>query len=228
MIFAKKIWLIRHGQSMGNVARHEAEKYSALKIESPHREPDVELSAIGVVQSKKLGKWFAKQPVKPNIIYSSPYVRAQETTQILFEKAKFSHNEVILKKDERLREREFGVFDCLTKEGAILKFPELCELRERWGKFYFRPPSGESWTDVIFRLRSFIETDLVKLNGENVVIITHEVVIRCFRYILEDFTESEILAIDAASDVENGAITSYQFDPKQKKLILDLDNYLPE
>jgi broad specificity phosphatase PhoE len=227
MIFAKTIWLVRHGESIGNVARHEAENCKALKIETPHREPDVELSPLGVQQSKNLGKWFADQMVKPTIIYTSPYTRAQETTQLLSESAGFHHNEILFKTDERLREREFGIFDCLTKEGAMMKYPELCGLRERWGKFYFRPPGGESWADVVFRLRSFIETDLSKLHRKNILIITHEVVIRCFRYILEDLTEAEILAIDAVSDVENGAITGYEFDSEQNKLMLKLDNYLP-
>lgn len=227
MKFLKSLWVIRHGESIGNVARHEAEKYEALQIETPHREPDVPLSELGKEQAKRLGKWFASQMEKPTIIYTSPYIRAMETTQILVESAGFSHDEITIKLDERLRERELGVFDCLTKEGAMLKYPDLCDLRERWGKFYFRPPGGESWADVVLRLRSFIETDLSKLSGENILIVTHEVVIRCFRYILEHLNEPEILAIDAASDVENGAITSYEFDVKRNKLTLKLDNYLP-
>lgn len=223
----KSLWLIRHGESIGNVARHEAERHKALQIETPHREPDVPLSELGREQAKRLGKWFAAQTEKPAIIYTSPYIRAMETTQILAESAGFERNEITIKLDERLRERELGVFDCLTKEGAMLKYPDLCDLRERWGKFYFRPPGGESWADVVLRLRSFIETDLSKINEENFLIVTHEVVVRCFRYILEHLNEPEILAIDAASDVENGAVTSYEFDLERNKLTLKLDNYLP-
>lgn len=227
MVSSKTIWLVRHGESVGNIARHEAESCLALKIETPHREPDVEISALGIEQSKRLGKWFTTQKEKPIIIYTSPYARAQETTQLLSESAGFYRNEILFKTDERLREREFGVFDCLTKEGAMLKYADLCDLRERWGKFYFRPPGGESWADVVFRLRSFIETDLYKLGEKNILIVTHEVVIRCFRYILENMTEAEILAIDAVSDVENGSISSYEFDAERNKLTLKLDNYLP-
>lgn len=219
------LWLIRHGESIGNVARHKAEKDKAKIIDTPCREPDVELSEKGVEQSESLGKWFALQTEKPTIIYSSPYLRTQLTAKILLNHSKI---DLPIKSDERLRERELGIFDCLTKDGAMEKYPELCDLRERWGKFYFRPPGGESWADVIVRLRSFIETDLSKLAEENVLIVTHEVVIRCFRYILEDLNETQIMAIDKASDVENGAITSYQFDLERKKLILSLDNYLPK
>ncbi len=217
------LWLVRHGESIGNVARHKAEKASAKIIETPCREPDVELSENGIEQCERLGKWFASQIEKPTIIYSSPYLRAQITAQILLNNAEI---DLQIKTDERLREREFGVFDCLTKDGAIEKFPELCDLRERWGKFYFRPPAGESWADVILRLRSFIETDLSKLADENVLIVTHEVVIRCFRYIFENMSEHEIMEIDRASDVENGAITAYEFEANEDKLCLKFDNYL--
>lgn len=220
----KLLWLIRHGESIGNVARQKAEKISAKIIETPCREPDVELSENGVKQCERLGKWFALQTPKPTYVYSSPYLRSQITTQILLN---HSGIDLEIKTDERLREREFGIFDSLTKEGAMEKYPELCNLRESWGKFYFRPPAGESWADVVLRLRSFIETDLIKLQGENVLIVTHEVVIRCFRYILENLTEHKIMEIDRASDVANGAITSYEFNIKNNKLSLKLDNYLP-
>lgn len=42
------------------------------------------------------------------------------------------------------------------------------------------------------------------------------------------FERTRILAIDAASDVENGAITSYEFDAERNKFTLKLDNYLPK
>jgi 2,3-bisphosphoglycerate-dependent phosphoglycerate mutase len=218
------LWLIRHGESIGNVARQKAEKSRSKIIETPCREPDVELSGNGVKQCENLGKWFASQIEKPTIIYSSPYLRAQISAQILLN---HSGLDLEIRTDERLREREFGIFDSLTKDGAMEKYPELCELRERWGKFYFRPPAGESWADVVLRLRSFIHTDLAKLDGENVLIVTHEVVVRCFRYILENMTEHQIMEIDRASDVANGAITSYELNIKNNKLSLKLDNYLP-
>lgn len=222
----KLIWFVRHGESVGNIARQFAEKNCSKIIETPNREPDVELSELGKLQSANLGKWFSIQSEKPTIIYASPYTRTRETLRILLDNSNIP-NDITLKFDERLRERELGVFDCLTKFGAIEKYPELCELREHWGKFYFRPPGGESWADVVLRLRSFIETDLSKITNENILIITHEVVVRCFRYILENLSEAEILAIDKATDVQNGAVTSYEFCHESNKLKLKLDNYLP-
>jgi broad specificity phosphatase PhoE len=47
-----------------------------------------------------------------------------------------------------------------------------------------------------------------------VLIIAHQVVVLCVRYLLENLSEEEILAIDAARDVANCAVTEYRFDPK--------------
>ena len=60
--------------------------------------------------------------------------------------------------DERLREKEFGVLDRLTTLGIEQHFPDQAEARRRIGKFYHRPPGGESWCDVILRLRSVLDT----------------------------------------------------------------------
>ena len=56
--------------------------------------------------------------------------------------------------DERLREKEFGILDGLTTLGIRNGFPEQADFRKILGKFYHRPPGGESWCDVILRLRS--------------------------------------------------------------------------
>ena len=206
----KLLWLVRHGESTANITRQKAESAKLYEIDFPEREMDVPLSDFGKTQSAALGKWFAELPKKPDLIYASPYLRTIKTTEIIRQTAQIENVELRL--DERLRERELGFFDRLTKLGAMEKYAEECAKRELLGKFYHRPLSGESWVDVILRLRSFIETDLSKLNEEKVLIVTHEVVTHCFRYILENLTEAEILAIDASRDVGNCAITSYEFE----------------
>ncbi|MCU0238878.1 MAG: histidine phosphatase family protein [Pyrinomonadaceae bacterium] len=221
MNFPKNIWLVRHGESLANVARHQAESNQHLTIKFAEREQDVPLSDLGKIQSKKLHTYFAEISEKPSVIFSSPYERTRQTTDLI----ELKDSKIIY--DERLRERELGIFDRLTKLGAMQKFPDECKKREQLGKFYYRPIGGENWADVVLRLRSFWRDLRLNFADEKVLIVTHEVVIRCFRYILEDLTEAEILAIDCASDVANGAITSYNFNAENQKLSLDLDNFLP-
>ena len=98
--------------------------------------------------------------------------------------------------DERLREREFGIFDRLTTAGIRRTFPEEAAHRTRLGKFYHRPPGGESWADVILRLRSMLNTINLQYCDRRVLVVCHQVVVLCFRYILEELDEAEILDID--------------------------------
>jgi broad specificity phosphatase PhoE len=221
----KLLWLVRHGQSTANIARQKAEREKLPTIDYAEREMDIPLSKLGVNQSISVGRWFESSPQKPTVIFTSPYLRTAETARLIAENANFENFEII--RDERIRERELGIFDRLTWLGSVEKHPQECAKREQIGKFYYRPPNGESWCDVALRVRSFWRDLCLHHCRENILIVTHEVVIRLFRYAVERMSEQEILAIDKASDVENGAITSYEFDAGKNKLTLNLDNYLP-
>jgi 2,3-bisphosphoglycerate-dependent phosphoglycerate mutase len=218
-----QIFLIRHGESLANCARQKAEAENSLTIDFEGREQDVLLSERGKLQAENAGKFFANYTIKPSTIFSSPYTRTRETTEYLLKYANIESSQLIY--DERLRERELGIFDGLTKLGAMQKYPEECTKREHYGKFYYRPIGGENWADVALRARSFWSDLRQNFADENVIIVTHEVVIRVFRYVLENLTETEILAIDKSCDVSNGAITSYKFE--NRTAVLDLDNFLP-
>jgi len=218
---------VRHGESIANVARRIAEEQNLLKIDFPQREPDVPLSELGRQQSIAMGKWFAALPLKerPDRIYISPFIRTVESAGLLTQAAGFDAGIVV--SDERLRERELGIFDRLTREGARQKYPEECARRELLGKYYYRAPGGENWCDVIERVQSFWRDLRQKGNSGRVLIITHEVVIRCFRCVLENLNEEQIMAIDRACDIYNGAITEYNFEQKNGTLVLSRDNFLP-
>jgi broad specificity phosphatase PhoE len=114
--------------------------------------------------------------------------------------------------DERFREKEFGILDRLTAVGVKDIHPEQAEFRRLLGKFYHRPPGGESWCDVILRLRSATEMISREYCGQRVLIVCHAVVVLCMRYILEHLTESELLAIDKKAEIANCSVTRYEHD----------------
>jgi broad specificity phosphatase PhoE len=225
------MWIVRHGESAGNVARDAAEAAGLALIDIPQRDVDVPLSALGERQAAALGRWFARMPEKeqPNVVLSSPYLRARETSRIAIEAAEMKYEEITFVTDERLREKEFGILDRLTRVGIREKYPEQAEARSVLGKFYHRPPGGESWCDVILRLRSVIDTITRDYRRERVLIVSHQVVVNCFRYLLERMTEEQILALDQANEIANCSITSYEFAQKlgrRGKLKLDLFNFV--
>jgi broad specificity phosphatase PhoE len=225
------LWIARHGQSAGNVARDAAEAAGLPLIDIAVRDVDTPLSTLGEEQARALGRWFAAMSAeqRPSVVLASPYVRARHTAELVLEQAGIRSSDVSLIVDERLREKEFGILDRLTRHGIQQKYPELHEQRRHVGKFYFRPPGGESWCDVILRLRNMIETITREYRKERVLIVSHQVVVNCFRYLLERLDERQILDIDRAGDVPNCAVTFYEFDPmcgKNGKLVLRLTNFV--
>ena len=175
---------------------------------------------LGAEQAEAAGRWFAALPSeeRPEIILSSPYVRAKQTAEIICREGALAGGPSHPIVDERLREREFGIFDRLTTLGIRERFPEEAAHRRLLGKFYHRPPGGESWADVILRLRSMLNTINLHYCDRRVLIVCHQVVVLCFRYVLEELDEAQILAIDKQADVLNCGIAEYRFEPDAKGL----------
>lgn len=225
----KTLWLVRHGQSAGNVARDAAEAGDLITIDIAHRDMDVPLSDLGVEQSRSLGLWFGALPSdeRPDGVLFSPYRRARQTAEMLAEAGEVRAKGVTWACDERLREKEFGILDRLTVRGIRERYPELSAQRQHVGKFYFRPPGGESWCDVILRLRSVTDSIVRGEHGERVLVVAHQVTVNCMRYLLERLDEEAILAIDRRGDVPNCSVTAYRFaGPTGDMPMLMLENFV--
>ena len=217
------LWVVRHGESAGNVARDAAEAEGLERLDLSHRDVDVPLSDLGRRQAEALGRWIAEQPEdeQPTVLWTSPYVRAQETAEHALKAAGLDLPRVV---DERLREREFGVLDGLTRRGITAQFPEESARRAAIGKFYHRPPGGESWTDVLQRLRAVLDDIRTDAHGERVLVMAHQVVVLLTRYILEGMDERAVLELDADAEVINCAVTSYRYDEQAGRLALERYN----
>ncbi len=225
-----RLWLVRHGQSQGNVARDAAHEAGLLEIDIDVRDVDVPLSELGHSQAEATGRWFAALPPdeRPEVILSSPYVRARQTAEAICKAGALAGGPGRTIIDERLREREFGIFDRLTTLGIRERYPDEAAHRAMLGKFYHRAPGGESWADVILRLRSMMNTINLHYCDRRVLVVCHQVVVLCMRYILEELDEAQILSIDKQADVLNCGVCAYDFEPDAKGLCepkLSLWNY---
>src|SRR4029453_10800810 len=137
------------------------------------RDADVELSATGREQALALGRLFADFPEEQRsaAVWSSPYVRARQTAELAVRTGGWPAGILI---DERLRDRELGILDMLTSAGVEARLPEEAARRRWLGKFYYRPPGGESWADVVLRLRSLL-LDLERQPGAGrVTLVCHD------------------------------------------------------
>lgn len=68
------LWLVRHGESMGNVADAHAQRAGAGRLDLDVRDPDVPLSDTGRGQAEALGGWLAAllEDQRPTAVLSSP------------------------------------------------------------------------------------------------------------------------------------------------------------
>ncbi len=214
-----ELWLLRHGQSIGNVANEAAHGADVEQLDLAERDMDVELSDLGRHQATAFGEWLgtADEEKRPDIVVASPYVRAADTARIVADTAGLG---VEVRTDERLREREFGILDLLTRRGVAARFPSESERRDRIGKFYYRPPGGESWVDVALRLRSLRDSVVREFPDRRVMLVTHEVPIIIFRYLVEALDEQAALDLSAEGSIANCSLTSYRRDD-ERRLVLE-------
>lgn len=224
------LWLLRHGQSAGNVARDSAERDGLHTIAISGRDLDVPLSNLGERQSRAFGRWLGQSPERlPSVVLSSPYARARATADLIIADSGLARKNISYVVDERLREKEFGSLNRFTKLGIAAQFPLEAERYAEVGKFYYRPPGGESWCDVILRLRSVLHHVQLRYAGERVLIVAHQVIVLCFRYLLEELDEDRLLAIDREAEVANCSLTSFelgQASDGRSRLILDAYNFV--
>jgi broad specificity phosphatase PhoE len=111
-------------------------------------------------------------------------------------------------KDLRLVDKESGVFDKLSVRGMQDLYPEEWEERQRVGKFYHRPPGGESWLDVAIRVKAFMDS---KLKFDSVLVFSHDVTILTAIFLSSEMTPEELLEFQRNTPVENGSVTSLTY-----------------
>lgn len=180
------LWAVRHGRSTAN------DQYADPAVDAPIPEVDagVGLSELGVRQAAALGNWWAgtDSAQRPDLVVCSPYRRTRQTWETMARTARTMDpavGEVRALVDERLRDREMGVFELFPPAVLRARAPEEGSRRERVGNWAYRPPGGESLADVVLRVRSFL-LDLERVAvGRRVLLVTHDAVVTAVRYIAE-------------------------------------------
>jgi broad specificity phosphatase PhoE len=207
----RELLLVRHGESEGNVAAAEANAARAEEIAVPARDADVSLSDLGRSQAHAVGTVLARLPSseRPEVVACSPYIRARETATAACEAGGLV---LPLRVDERLRDRELGVLDRLTEIGVAERYPEEHARRQWQGKFYHRPAGGESWADVLLRLRAWLSDADDVLTGKRVLVVSHDVVIVLLRYVCEGLDEEEVLGLARRTPVRNASLSRFVRD----------------
>ncbi|MEU4480422.1 histidine phosphatase family protein [Micromonospora sp. NPDC023966] len=214
------LWIVRHGESTANVAATAAEAAGAELVDLTHRDADVPLSPTGEGQARATGRWLAGLPEarRPDVAVVSPYLRAVSTAELAL-----AGTGVPMSRDERLRDRELGILDGLTGHGVRRRYPDEAARRDRLGKFYYRPPGGESWTDVALRLRALLGDLRRDHAGGRVLLFGHDALVFLLRYLVEGLTEAELMALTRKQVIANCSVTGWSADAAGR-LTLDVFN----
>ncbi|GAA1967931.1 histidine phosphatase family protein [Kitasatospora viridis] len=191
----------RHGQSTANVEFELAESTGALSVPITCRDADIPLSMLGQQQAQGLGRWWGELPSadRPRTVWCSPYVRTTETARIAIAQAAGLGSVPVglpVRYDERLRDRELGVLEMLPRAAIEKHHPEEAVRRRRMGELYYRPPGGESWSDVALRVRDLLRDLCAAEAGRPVLLVAHDNVVLMLRYVLEQLTEDQLLKLN--------------------------------
>ncbi|NEC63952.1 histidine phosphatase family protein [Streptomyces sp. SID9727] len=204
------LWAVRHGQSTANVAFAEAERAGAGAAPLEGRDRDVPLSALGRAQARALGQWLVERAGDLDLVVCSPYVRAGQTWQVM---AGYAAGEgaapLPLLVDERLRDREMGVFELYPPAALLARAPEEAARRDRLGEWFYRPPGGESLADVALRVRGFLADLERAARGRRVLLVAHDAVVVAVRFALAGVGAA---APEDVPPVPNASLSHWQGD----------------
>jgi broad specificity phosphatase PhoE len=146
-----KIYLIRHGQTTGDIDDRYGGNY------------DDHLTDLGRSQAEELAKKLVGRDIE--VVFASPLVRAQETAEILSDKLGAEVETV-----EGLRERNwYGILTGMVKAEAKEKYPdEVAKLSD----YHLTASEGEEYVDFVERF-SLAWRQILESGHETLAIVTH-------------------------------------------------------
>ena len=160
------LYIVRHGETVWNIL----DKMQGVK--------DSSLTDKGKNHAEKMGEKLKALDAGFSVLYSSDLGRAFDTAALINKSLNLD-----IKTDERLRERNMGVF-----EGHSWDY-----VRENYKQDFnclvsdddsYRIPEGESRGDYRDKVISFMEYIAEKHEGENVLAVTHRGFINFFLRII--------------------------------------------
>lgn len=176
-----RLFIVRHGESIANIHKDLGVKPGYEEM----RDAIVPLTRWGYEQAVEAG-CFLREQYLHNPAYAgrrlriihSPYLRTRQTMQGLLEGLGDAVKVECITQDERVREQEFGLFDCISDPAvALAKWPEeyaAFRAARKLDKYNAKAPGGESRADVVERVKPFLQELLAKDEGDvDVLVVGH-------------------------------------------------------
>lgn len=175
------LFVVRHGESIGNLSKRMSESGDHSRIErlKGTHTSKWKLTDKGKTQAGKAGVFLAKLLEEKQLYldraYVSSFARAISTAQLLdLPYAQW-------RMDNRITERDWGKLDKMTEEERREHFSDDLKMREV-EPYFWAPPGGESFNSLLIRVRDFIAS-VARVGVENVVVVCHGEVMKAIRII---------------------------------------------
>ena len=205
-----KIILLRHGQSQWNLEN----KFTGWK--------NIPLTKKGELEAKKAGELIKKHKLHIDKVFSSILERANKTAEIALKEAElinlWENNKLILTRDEKLNERDYGDLVGLNKLETAEKFGK--EQVHIWRRSYDTPPpNGESLKDVVNRVSPYFKENIKPLldQNKNILIVAHGNSLRALMIELGMYKTEEISSIELPTgsplciNLEDGNLVNFYY-----------------
>ena len=206
--------LVRHGQSMRNIAKKRNRFFLDDEARKPIKGvPDhlIGITAVGREQARATGEALFHQFGAFDQLYHSGYRRTVETTEALLDAWPLEQRRAIrIRHHLFIRERDQGHAYDMTDAEAAAAFPWLQDYWTMFGPFFARPPGGESLAQVCERVYAFLQKLSRTMAGKRVLLVTHGGTIWCLRYVLERWTYEEAERRFQTESIRNCSVTAYE------------------
>jgi 2,3-bisphosphoglycerate-dependent phosphoglycerate mutase len=172
---------------------------------------DIPLSTKGIEQAKKVATKVGN--LCYDIVYTSTLIRSLETALIILNNdsnvkipVRVEKNQLkeYIQRDrflpileiEELNERNYGELQNLSKD-EVKKIYKTDEIQMWRRGFHLAPPSGESFKDVVKRIKSFMDTYLFPfIDEKDIFVVAHQNSMRALYFLLLNETEENIEKIE--------------------------------
>ena len=196
-----KIYLVRHGETLWNVEG----KMQGWK--------DSPLSEQGIGNAKKLGEVLKDVPF--DRIYCSPLGRTLATAEYIK-----GERQIPLVLDDRLKEMGFGTWEGVVRTVLQEQYPEELE-NFMTRPHQYQPDGGETFDEVFHRVEQGLMDLLHHSQGENLLVVTHTVVIKTIYAILKNIPLSDLWCPPYIYDT---CLTVIEFNGGKCSFLLESDS----
>lgn len=191
----RSIYLTRHGESLYNLERRIG--------------GDPDLSSGGKEFAKRLAEFMNSQNIPDLKVWTSQLKRAYHTAEDI---------DAPIEQWKALNELEAGIFDGMTYEEVLEKYPDEHEQRYQ-DKFKYRSPRGESYNDLKVRLEPVI---MELERQQNILVICHQAVLRVLLAYFLDSPSDELPYMRVPLHTVY-KLTPIAFGCRAEKIAIDVD-----